>query len=125
MAQYRILIVEDSATMRQLLSFALQRLGEVEILEAGNGLEGLKVLQGGGVDVALVDIHMPVMDGFKLIKHIRDDVELKHLPIVIITTEGHPEAMEKARELGVEYYITKPIRQSDVVEKVRGLLKQR
>ncbi len=63
----RILIVEDSVTMRQLLCFALNRLGEVELLQAGDGLEGLKIIQAGKVDVALIDLHMPIMDGFKLI----------------------------------------------------------
>jgi len=121
----RILIVEDSVTMRQLLCFAIKRVGEVEIIEAGNGLEGLKVLKTEqDIDIVLVDINMPVMDGFKLIGHIRHDLKMESLPIIIITTESKPETLEKARSLGVNHYITKPIRQSDVVEKVRGLLKK-
>ncbi len=120
----KILIVEDSVTMRQLLGFALNRLGAVEIIEAGDGLEALKILRSGQkIDVALVDINMPVMDGFKLIQHIRQDLKMDDLPIVVITTESKPETVEKARSLGVNHYITKPIRQSDVLEKVRGLLK--
>jgi len=122
MAAFKVLIVEDSVTMRQLLCFALQRLREVEIVQAGNGLEGLKVVQGGGVDVALIDINMPIMDGFKLIQHIRQDQHHAKLPIIVITTESKPEHVEKAKELGVNHYITKPIRQSEVLQKVRGLL---
>ena len=125
MSGSKILIVEDSVTMRQLLGFALRRLGDVNILEAGDGLEGLKLLQSEQVDVALIDINMPIMDGFKLIKHIRQDQHLKELPIIVITTEGSSDSMEKAKSLGVNHYITKPIRQSEVVEKVRGFLKKK
>lgn len=120
--EHKILIVEDSATMRQLLRFALQRLGKVEILEAANGVEGLKILRQGGVDLALVDINMPVMDGLKMTQMIRQDPHLANLPIIIITTEGKEEMREKARELGIEHYVTKPINQSQVVNTVRGIL---
>lgn len=120
--EHKILIVEDSATMRQLLRFALQRLGKVEILEAANGVEGLKILRQGRVDLALVDINMPVMDGLKMTQMIRQDPHLANLPIIIITTEGKEEMREKARELGIEHYVTKPINQSQVVNTVRGIL---
>lgn len=120
--EHKILIVEDSATMRQLLRFALQRLGKVEILEAANGVEGLKILRQERVDLALVDINMPVMDGLKMTQMIRQDPHLANLPIIIITTEGKEEMREKARELGIEHYVTKPINQSQVVNTVRGIL---
>ena len=123
MEKPKILIVEDSVTMRKLLVFALHRLGQVDIMEAGDGLEGLKLIQEGGVDVLLVDINMPIMDGFKLIKHIRDDLHMRDLPVVIITTESKSDYVDKAKLLGVEHYITKPIRQAEVLETVRGLLK--
>lgn len=122
----KVLIVEDSVTMRQLLHFALQRLGDdVEIVEAGDGLEALKIVQQGGVDVALVDLNMPVMDGFKLIKHMHEDPHSKDIPIVIITTEGKQESMDKAKSLGIQHYITKPIKQSAVLDTVRELLKNK
>jgi two-component system chemotaxis response regulator CheY len=108
--------------MRQLLCFALQRLGDVEILEAKNGVEGLKLIRQGGVDVALVDINMPIMDGFKMIQLIRQDPQTASLPVVIITTEGKDESKEKARNLGIISYITKPINQSQVVNTIRGIL---
>jgi CheY-like chemotaxis protein len=104
------------------MRFALQRLGKVEILEAANGVEGLKILRQGGIDLALVDINMPVMDGLKMTQMIRQDPHLANLPIIIITTEGKEEIREKARELGIEHYVTKPINQSQVVNTVRGIL---
>ena len=108
--------------MRQLLRFALQRLGDVEILEARNGVEGLKLIRQGGADLALVDINMPVMDGFKMIQLLRQEPEMADLPIVIITTEGKDESKEKARDLGIAHYITKPINQSQVVNTIREIL---
>jgi len=121
----RVLVVEDSATMRQLLCFALQRLGNVEIVQAGNGVEGLKVIRQGGVTIALVDINMPVMDGIKMVQALRQDPQTADLPVVIITTEGKEEMKHKARELGVEHYITKPINQSQVVNTIRAILQGR
>jgi two-component system chemotaxis response regulator CheY len=118
----KIVIVEDSATMRQLLRFALQRLGDVEILEARNGVEGLKLIRDSDVDLALVDINMPVMDGFKMIQLVRQDPEMADLPMVIITTEGKDESKERARDLGITHYITKPINQSQVVNTIREIL---
>ena len=67
MANYRILIVEDSPTMRQLLVFALRRLKDVEIVEAQDGMDGLRSISSEPFDIALIDINMPVMDGLKLI----------------------------------------------------------
>jgi len=120
----KVLIVEDSVTMRQLLHFALQRLGDnVEIVEAGNGLEALKIIQQGGVEVALVDLNMPVMDGFKLIQHIRENPASQNISVVIITTESKQDSVDKAKALGIQHYITKPIKQSSVLETVRALLK--
>jgi len=108
--------------MRQLLCFALQRLGDIEITEARDGIEGIKAIRQGGFDVALVDINMPLMDGFKMVQIVRQDPETAALPIVIITTEGKDESKDKARSLGIKYYITKPINQSQVVNTVRGIL---
>jgi two-component system chemotaxis response regulator CheY len=118
----KIVIVEDSSTMRQLLRFAIQRLGNVEILEAKDGLEGLKIIRQGDIDVALVDINMPLMDGLKMVQLLRQDPQIANLEIIIITTEGKEEMKEKARNLGVKYYITKPINQTQVVNTLRGIL---
>ena len=80
MAKYRVLIVEDSPTMRQLLVFALRRLRDVEIVEAQDGMDGLRKISSDHYDIALIDINMPVMDGMKLIRLIRDEETLKQIP---------------------------------------------
>jgi len=123
MARHRILIVEDSPTMRQLLVFALKRLKEVEIVEAQDGMDGLRKVSSDHFDLALIDINMPVMDGLKLISLIRGEDNLKSMPIIVITTEGANEDRERALALGANEYLTKPIQANKVLRVAQGLLK--
>ncbi len=123
MDRKRILIVEDSPTMRQLLVFALRRLKGVDIVEAPDGLDGLRKVSSDHFDLALIDINMPVMDGLKLISLIRGEESLCGIPIVVITTEGAKEDRERALSLGANEYLTKPIQANHVLRIVKGLLK--
>ena len=123
MSQQRILIVEDSPTMRQLLVFALRRLKNVEIVEAQDGMDGLRKVSSDHFDIALIDINMPVMDGLKLIRLMRSEETLKNIPIVVITTEGASEDRERALGLGANEYLTKPIQANRVLSVVKDLMK--
>ena len=123
MGQQRILIVEDSPTMRQLLVFALRRLKNVEIVEAQDGMDGLRKVSSDHFDIALIDINMPVMDGLKLIRLMRSEDTLKEIPIVVITTEGASEDRERALKLGANEYLTKPIQANRVLSVVKDLMK--
>jgi two-component system chemotaxis response regulator CheY len=123
MGQQRILIVEDSPTMRQLLVFALRRLKNVEIVEAQDGMDGLRKVSSDHFDIALIDINMPVMDGLKLIRLMRSEETLKDIPIVVITTEGASEDRERALGLGANEYLTKPIQANRVLSVVKDLMK--
>jgi two-component system chemotaxis response regulator CheY len=123
MAQHRILIVEDSPTMRQLLVFALKRMKDVEIVEAQDGMDGLRKVTSDHFDLAFVDINMPVMDGLKLISLIRGEPELGSMPICVITTEGAKEDRERAMGLGANEYLTKPIQANKVLGMAKSLLK--
>lgn len=123
MAQKRILIVEDSPTMRQLLVFALKRLKNVEIVEAQDGMDGLRKVTSDHYDLALVDINMPVMDGLKLISLIRAESSLAAMPICVITTEGAKEDRDRAMVLGANEYLTKPIQANKVLAVAKSLLK--
>ena len=119
----RILIVEDSPTMRQLLVFALRRLKNVEVVEAQDGMDGLRKVSSDCFDLALIDINMPVMDGLKLISLMRGEDSLKNIPIVVITTEGADEDRQRALNLGANEYLTKPIQANKVLQVARDLLK--
>jgi two-component system chemotaxis response regulator CheY len=123
MARHRILIVEDSPTMRQLLVFALKRMKDVDIVEAQDGMDGLRKVTSDHFDLAFVDINMPVMDGLKLISLIRGEQELGSMPICVITTEGAKEDRERALGLGANEYLTKPIQANKVLGVAKSLLK--
>jgi two-component system, chemotaxis family, chemotaxis protein CheY len=123
MADFNILIVEDSPTMRQLISFALKRIRGVRIVEAGDGVDGLKKVSAEKFDMIFTDINMPVMDGLKLISLVREDANHKGIPIVVITTEGAQEDRQRALALGANDYITKPIQPNRILEVAKQLLK--
>ena len=123
MDRHRILIVEDSPTMRQLLVFALKRLKNAEIVEAQDGMDGLRKVTSDHYDLALVDINMPVMDGLKLISLIRGEDNLRSMRICVITTEGAQEDRERALALGADEYLTKPIQANKVLAMAKSLLK--
>jgi two-component system chemotaxis response regulator CheY len=122
MAPHRILIVEDSPTMRQLLVFALKRMKNIEIVEAQDGMDGLRKVTSDHFDLALIDINMPVMDGLKLISLIRGEHSLECMPICVITTEGAKEDRERAMSLGANEYLTKPIQANKVLGVAKSLL---
>lgn len=124
MPEKKILIIEDSPTMRQLISFALKRLPGVRIVEATDGVDGLKKLSLEKFDLILTDINMPIMDGLKLVSLVRNDANYREVPIVVITTEGAREDRERALALGANDYVTKPIQANRILELARSLLKK-
>ena len=109
--------------MRQLIAFALKRIRGVRIVEANDGVDGLKKLSSERFDLILTDINMPIMDGLKLVSLVRNDASYKEIPIVVITTEGAQEDRERALALGANDYITKPIQPTKILEVARNLLK--
>ncbi len=123
MARFRILVVEDSPTMRQLITFTLKRLKDVEIVEASDGVDGLKKIAAGKFDIIFTDINMPIMDGLKLVSLVKNDPANKDIPIVVITTEGGQEDRDRALALGANSYITKPIQATNLLATATQLLK--
>lgn len=122
MSSYKVLIVEDSPTMRQLIVFALKRIRGVDIVEANDGVDGLKKISSEKFDLIFTDINMPIMDGLKLVSLVRNDQNYKDVPICIITTEGASEDRERALGLGANDYITKPIQTTKILDVARRLL---
>lgn len=122
MTALKVLVVEDSPTMRQLIVFALKRIRNFQIVEANDGVDGLKKLSAEKFDLILTDINMPIMDGLKLVSMVRNDPNYKTVPIIIITTEGAAEDRDRALALGANAYITKPIQTMQILETVKRLL---
>ena len=117
-----ILVVEDSPTMRQLLSFAMKRIPNTKVIEATDGVDALKKLSSEKVDLILADINMPVMDGLKLVSLVRSNAVYKDIPIIIITTEGAREDRERAMAIGANAYIAKPIQTQELIKVVNGFI---
>ena len=122
MSALTLLVVEDSPTMRQLIAFTLRRLEGCRILEAVDGVDALKKMTTDRVDLVITDINMPMMDGLKLVSHIRGNPRTKKLPIVIVTTEGADADRKRGLALGADAYIAKPIQPSDLLKTVTTLL---
>jgi two-component system chemotaxis response regulator CheY len=118
----KVLVVDDSPTMRQLIVFALRRIPGLQIDEAGDGVAALKKLAVEPYDLLLTDINMPIMDGLKLISLLRNDSQYNALPIIVITTEGASLDRERATALGANEYIAKPIQTARIIEVARQLL---
>jgi two-component system chemotaxis response regulator CheY len=118
-----ILVVEDSPTMRQLISFAMRRVAGSKVIEASDGVDALKKLSSEKVDLILADINMPVMDGLKLVSLVRGNPSFKDIPVIMITTEGAEEDRKRALSIGADAYLTKPIQTQQLIKLVGDCLK--
>ncbi len=120
-----ILVVEDSPTMRQLISFAMRRIPGSKVIEATDGVDALKKLATEKTDIILADINMPVMDGLKLVSLVRGTPAFKDIPIIMITTEGAEEDRKRAMEIGANAYLPKPIQTQELIRLVTKQLERK
>jgi two-component system chemotaxis response regulator CheY len=105
----RILIVEDSPTMRALLASALEELeGSVKITEAESGFEALRVLPRERWDLIVTDVNMPDINGLELVAFAKGNGSYRHVPLIIVSTEGSERDRAKGLELGADAYLVKP-----------------
>lgn len=118
----RVLIVDDSATMRRIIRNNLKFAGHDDAVEAGNGAEGLACLAGGSVGMVITDWNMPEMNGIEFVKAIRSNDQLKHLPILMITTVAERENIMTALAAGVTNYIVKPFDAETLKKKLDEIL---
>ncbi len=117
-----ILVVEDSPTMRQLISFAMKRIPNSHVIEATDGVDALKKLSSDKIDLILADINMPVMDGLKLVSLVRGNPAFKNIPIIMVTTEGAEEDRKRAIAIGANAYLSKPIQTQELLKLVTSFL---
>jgi two-component system, chemotaxis family, chemotaxis protein CheY len=103
----KVLIVDDSVSMRQMVGFTL-REGGFEVIEAEHGQDALNKLKGATVDLVITDLNMPVMDGITLIQNIRKQPAMKSKPILMLTTEGLATKKEEGKAAGATGWIVKP-----------------
>lgn len=106
----RLLIVDDSPVMRRFVRRSIEIAGLTvdEWIEAGHGAEALRCLAETRVDLVLTDINMPVMDGERLLRSMRDDERLRSVPVVVVSTDGTEQRVARLLELGALGYLRKP-----------------
>jgi two-component system chemotaxis response regulator CheY len=123
MASIKILIVDDSITIRRIITNALKTIGFPETIEASNGKEALEKLTSGKVDFIITDWNMPEMNGLDLIKEVRANPLYASLPILMITVHGSEHDVVEALQAKVNSYIMKPFTPHELKEKIEGILK--
>ena len=122
MSNKNLLVVDDSATTRMLISLTLKKEGRYNITEVSNGKEAVDMLGDGSVDCVLTDINMPHMNGLDLITYIRSKHSEPKVPIIVITTQGEEESRDEGLKKGANAYLTKPISGPKLVSLVKELL---
>ena len=115
----KIMITEDSATMRSLLVSTIESLEGFEIVEAASGFEALRLLPREKVDLIITDINMPDINGLELISYVRNNPNYQAIPLFIISTEGSEKDMEKGLSLGANEYLVKPFNPMKLQELIR------
>ena len=119
----KLLVVDDSSTMRRIIKNTLQRLGYEDILEAEHGVEAWGLLDSvEGINVLITDWNMPEMNGLDLVKKVRSDERYKDIPIIMVTTEGGKAEVITALKAGVNNYIVKPFTPQVLKEKLEVVL---
>lgn len=116
-----ILTVDDTASMRQMISFTLNSVGH-EVIQACDGKEALQLLQGKKVDLVIADVNMPNMDGITLVKSLRELVDYKFIPILMLTTESQESKRQQGKVAGATGWIVKPFNPEQLLNVVKKVL---
>jgi len=120
----KILVVDDFSTMRRIIKNLLKDLGYTNIQEADDGNTALPMLQQGDFDFVVTDWNMPGMQGIDLLRAIRADVNLKHIPVLMVTAEAKKEQIVAAAQAGVNGYVIKPFTAATLKEKLAKIFER-
>ncbi len=119
--QKNVMIVDDSPAMRSFIKRTIL-IGGLEVgscREAGNGEEALSLLRGHVVDVILTDYNMPIMDGEQFVENLQRSDELRHVPVIVISTDSTQSRMSRLQSLGVHGYLCKPFTPEELAQMLR------
>ncbi len=122
--ELKFLIVDDFSTMRRIVRGLLREMGCLHADEAEDGAVALGMLKTTKFDFVVSDINMPNMNGFELLKAIKADPELRHLPVLMVTAEARKEDIVLAAQTGAAGYIVKPFTKATLEEKVQKILQK-
>lgn len=117
----KILVVDDDKTTRKILGLYLKSKG-YEVVFAENGIDAMEKLGQETVNLVMTDLNMPYMDGLELIKTIRTEPRVKHIPILMVTTEADDEERKKAYAAGANGYLVKPVTATMVSDNIKEIL---
>lgn len=120
----RFLIVDDFSTMRRIVRGLLKEIGYADADEAEDGVAALNKLRNGRFNFVVSDINMPNMNGFQLLKEIKSDEKLKHLPVLMVTAEARKEDIVLAAQSGAAGYIVKPFTKATLEDKLTHILQK-
>jgi len=120
----KILIVDDFSTMRRIIKNLLRDLGFTNTAEADDGNTALPMLQSGGFDFLVTDWNMPGMSGIDLLRAVRADERLKHLPVLMVTAEAKRDQIIEAAQAGVNGYVVKPFTAQALKEKIEKIFER-
>ncbi len=120
--QRRILIVDDSRTMRRMVATSLAKIDQCKFEEAENGLEAIERLVLGPADLMILDLNMPEIHGIDVLRFVRARPMYQSMHVVVLTTKGEESIRREAMAAGASLYLTKPFSSSELESKVRGLL---
>lgn len=119
----KLLVVDDSSTMRRIIKNTLQRLGFEDVLEAEHGVEAWQIMERTpDINVLITDWNMPEMNGLELVRKVRADGRYDSMPIIMVTTEGGKTEVITALKAGVNNYIVKPFTPQVLKEKLEDVL---
>ncbi|MFQ5779206.1 MAG: PleD family two-component system response regulator [Nitrospiria bacterium] len=116
----KILIVDDDPSVRKLIKVTLRTC---EVIEGSNGIEALEKVTGEKPDLILLDVMMPKMNGFEVIRRLKADPETAEIPIVLLTARGDRDTLEQGEAAGVLTYFTKPFSPRTLAERVTEIMK--
>ncbi|HCI13408.1 MAG: histidine kinase [Gallionellales bacterium GWA2_60_142] len=117
----RFLVVDDFSTMRRIVRNLLKELGFTNVQEAEDGVEALAKLRVDEFDFVVSDWNMPNMTGIELLRNIRADAKLKHLPVLMVTAEAKKENIIEAAQAGASGYVVKPFTAATLDEKLKKI----
>jgi two-component system chemotaxis response regulator CheY len=119
-----ILVVDDFPTMRRIVRSLLKELGFTNVEEAEDGQDALNKLRAGGFQFVVSDWNMPNLDGLEMLKQIRADDALKHLPVLMVTAEAKKENIIAAAQAGASGYVVKPFTAATLEEKLNKIFEK-
>lgn len=120
----KFLVVDDFSTMRRIVRNLLKELGFTNVDEAEDGVAALGKLKGGNFEFVVSDWNMPNMTGIELLKAIRADATLKHLPVLMVTAEAKKENIIEAAQAGASGYVVKPFTAATLEEKLNKVFEK-